>query len=153
MYCVMQSVLCPMLWLWCITQYVTAVVWCGVSSQGCSGDFGTSRLWSPLQYTSEGEDLQQLLPEIEVNITVPPSITGRGGEALSPPLHSHSLCRSLCVCVYVCMCVSMVRLCCAVCCTYDMLYVCYMYAVCGCSTGTIQMSMQYSCVESFCSSE
>lgn len=64
--------------------------------QGCSGDFGTNQRWSPLKYTSDGVELQELPLEVDVNITVPPSITGRGG--------------------------------------------------------TIQMSMQYSCIENFCSS-
>lgn len=47
--------------------------------QGCSGDYGTERLWSPLYYTSNGVVLQSFPDEVAINVTVPPSITGRGG--------------------------------------------------------------------------
>ena len=50
-----------------------------VNSQGCSGDYGTERLWSPLYYTNNGVRLQSFPEEVPVNITVPSSITGRGG--------------------------------------------------------------------------
>jgi hypothetical protein len=52
-----------------------------VSSQGCSGDYGTNRLWSPFTHTASGELLQQTPAEVPVNITLPHTITGRGGES------------------------------------------------------------------------
>jgi hypothetical protein len=48
--------------------------------QGCSGDYGTERLYSPLLYTAQGVLLQEPPAEAPVNVTVPASITGRGGE-------------------------------------------------------------------------
>mmetsp|Transcript_7498 Transcript_7498/g.12597 ORF Transcript_7498/g.12597 Transcript_7498/m.12597 type:complete len:185 (+) Transcript_7498:192-746(+) len=47
--------------------------------QGCSGDYGTERLWSPFIYTNQGVHLQSTPEEVLVNITLPDTITGRGG--------------------------------------------------------------------------
>lgn len=133
-----------------------------LSSQGCSGDFGTERLWSPLYYTSDGVQLQEFPASTPVNITVPPSITGRGGEFktssswrderawrgelgqtrniencsdeefLSSPLSFTLWLAPYCVC-------------------FSMLYL-YCYILCF-ALGTIRMDLQYTCESNFCSSE
>jgi hypothetical protein len=77
-----------------------AVLCCAVlcvSSQGCSGDYGTNRLWSPFTHTASGERLQQTPAEVPVNITLPHTITGRGGESSASASASASAWSRVCL--------------------------------------------------------
>ena len=77
----LPSLCCVCVCVLCVCAVCCVCVCVCVSSQGCSGDYGTNRLWSPFTHTASGERLQQTPVEVPVNITLPHTITGRGGES------------------------------------------------------------------------